>query len=319
MRYLKELLIVMSLDDCEDQGFIYTKNWAFSYKQMTEKQFSETFRISKKIFYDLSSELKCNLHLNYKDLEVELLLFLFYIAHVSSYRKIREIFGIPKSSAYRIIMKMSNAIYNIAKIKIKLPAYNEFTELSQGFFQKVVENTILAIDGTHIQISRPYNNGHLYYSRKGFFSINFLCAVDYKMRFRFITFGFRSSHDSRILINSQLYEYCSIINNNNFHVVADCAFRFFTGITTTNNYEEHLNNELEKQRIVVENAFGLLKINLKDFIPFLIMDIKQDTSKCLFLLVIYIIRLLIIKINLPNIFYLISFKLFVFYHNFFVA
>lgn len=94
--------------------------------------------------------------------------------------------------------------------------------------------------------------------------VNFLCAVDYRKRLRYISFGFGSAHNARIYRNSTLRTYLNGISNFNFHAVGDAAFRGFDGVSTPNP-RINFDNELEKQRVTVENAFFPIKRKFKRF------------------------------------------------------
>ena len=131
-------------------------------------------------------------------------------------------------------------------------------------------NCLLAIDGTEIQISKPSSRPFSYYNRHDVFSITFLCAVDYKMRFRAISYGYGSSHDSYLYRISNLRNLIEDIDDPHIFIVGDPAFRGFERIRTaisTNNepLTPFLESSLSKQRIKVENAFGLFKGKFKRF------------------------------------------------------
>ncbi|KAG0437586.1 hypothetical protein DMUE_3604 [Dictyocoela muelleri] len=93
-------------------------------------------------------------------------------------------------------------------------------------------------------------------------------AVDHNMKFRYLTFGYGSSHDSRVYRSSPLRKYIEELNG--YHAIADKAFSSFTNIMTpirTENTDEDrkFNKNLGLQRVIVENAFGLFKGKFKIF------------------------------------------------------
>ena len=97
-------------------------------------------------------------------------IFIFYIAHARSYRKLREIFGLSKSTIFDIIDTYATIFSNLAYTEITFPQPVEFDELKRGFERRAqFYGTILIIDGTHIPIKRPRNSNFAYYNRKGFF------------------------------------------------------------------------------------------------------------------------------------------------------
>lgn len=120
---------------------------------------------------------------------------------------------------------------------------------------------ILAIDGTHVPIRAPFDRPFRCYNRKGFFSIVYLCVVDYKKRFRGVTYNNGSVHDARIYRTSALRELIEQLIDTPYCVVGDPAFCGFNGIEIPDrmNSQSIYTQELGKSRIIVENAFGLLK------------------------------------------------------------
>ena len=260
-------LLFLDSDSSEENEFIYSEKWREKIEVMSELQFRETFRMTKICFETLFSYILNNY--TPKNLtEIDLLLFLFYIGHISTFRKMREIFGLPKSTIHRKIDLILNLFISIAKKEIKMPNVEELPLLERGFLEKgEFQGCILAIDGTHIEITSPASDFD-FYNRKGHFSINFVCAVDYKKRFRGASYGFGSSHDARIYRRSTSLRDKIESYPQRYFCVADSAFSGFNNvlatISTTSNYisNEDL-YELGKQRVVVENAFGLLKNKFK--------------------------------------------------------
>ena len=90
------------------------------------------------------------------------------------------------------------------------------------------------------------------------------------MRFRGVCYGFGSSHDARILSNSSLKEKIFAINDPSSYILGDKAFQGIGNIQITETTraiprDESTSVNLRKQRIVVENAFGLFKNKFKRF------------------------------------------------------
>lgn len=66
------------------------------------------------------------------------------------------------------------------------------------FFIKNIQNennVFLAIYGANIEIIKPKNFPFSYYNRHGYFSLNFVLVVDYKIGIRSAIYCFGSSHD----------------------------------------------------------------------------------------------------------------------------
>ena len=129
---------------------------------------------------------------------------------------------------------------------------------------------ILALDGMEIQITKPKRDGMSFYNRKARFSLNFICAVDHKLRFRAVTYGSGSSHDSWVYRISRMREKIESIRYDDIYVVADSAFIGFNKIkitqsNTRNSLTPAQLYSLSRQRIKVENAFGYFKGKFRRF------------------------------------------------------
>ena len=177
----------------------------------------------------------------------------------------REQFGVPKSTEHIYINEMGKALSNISSNYIKFPCESEYNFLLDGFNNiSDVRGAILAIDGTKIIIQKPKIESFRYYNRHQTFSITFVCVVDHLMRFRGITYGYGSSHDSFIYRTSNLRRLVEAINDENIYIVGDPAFIGFRNIKSTYNTRANLlSPEMEynlcKQRIIVENSFAFFK------------------------------------------------------------
>ena len=86
---------------------------------------------------------------------------------------------------------------------------------------------------------------------------------------RFITTGYGSNHDMRVLRNSEAIQNFIEGIPPRFHIVGNKAFRYIPQIKIPGigqTIDEERDNNLGIQRIIVENAFGLLKGNLNDLV-----------------------------------------------------
>ncbi|KAG0439958.1 hypothetical protein DMUE_2089 [Dictyocoela muelleri] len=88
------------------------------------------------------------------------------------------------------------------------------------------------------------------------------------MRFRYVTFGYGSAHDSRVYRCSSLRRY--VENLSHYHVIADNAYSSFLNIKTPIRVENSENDRIFNRnhrlhRVTVENAFGFLKGKFKRF------------------------------------------------------
>ena len=83
----------------------------------------------------------------------------------------------------------------------------EINRITNGF-KKIgkISNVIGAIDGSHIPIKAPHLFPVDYFNRKEFYSIVLQAVVDHNKKFLDICVGWPgSTHDSKILVNSNLY------------------------------------------------------------------------------------------------------------------
>ena len=167
-------------------------------------------------------------------------------------------------------------IENFLAEKIIFPSTeSEINRIENGFKKlEKIPNVIGAIDGSHISIKAPHLFPVDYFNRKGFYSIVLQAVVDHKKRFLDICVGWPgSTHDSRILTNSSLYDKFNNQNNlvttpfNNKYILGDGGYPNLSWLIVP--YKNVSRQLIQKQtyfnlkhsqtRIKVEQAFGLLK------------------------------------------------------------
>lgn len=144
-----------------------------------------------------------------------------------------------------------------------------------------------AMDGKHIDIVPPGNNGSFYFNYKGRHSMVLLAIVDATYRFLLVDFGTNGRiSDGGVLSNTTFHE--RLLSNNlnipdpsnvsdNFKqipyvFVADDAFPLATNIMKPfrqaqldSASKEIFNYRLSRARHVVENAFGILASRFRIF------------------------------------------------------
>jgi DDE superfamily endonuclease len=203
---------------------------------------------------------------------------LWFLATGECFRSIGDRFGMGESTFSYALREFVNVI--IAKFlteKIIFPnTILGINEVTSGF-RRIgrISNVIGAIDGSHIPIKAPHLYPVDYFNRKGFYSIILQAVVDHKKKFLDICVGWPgSTHDSRVLINSNIYNRFNTNQNNlvsnyfnNKYILGDGGYPNLSwlivpykdigrGLTQKQTY---FNFKHSQTRIKVEQAFGLLK------------------------------------------------------------
>ncbi|XP_067247319.1 putative nuclease HARBI1 [Chanodichthys erythropterus] len=142
--------------------------------------------------------------------DIEVLVFLFWLAYAASYRVVSQTFDIPKSSVHDIVHRVSQAIMGILRRVICFPTGDDLEAVGLGFAQlagsPAFSRVVGAIDGCQVRIKPPANNSHCYYNRKLFHSIQLQAITDHRGKFLDVFVGYPGSvHDARVLRNSPVY------------------------------------------------------------------------------------------------------------------
>lgn len=208
-------------------------------------------------------------------------LFLWYIANTITFRQLANLFGVCKSTAWTIVNKVSNWLVTISPDYIYWPHANEMPNVIAKFEQKrKIPHILGAIDVTHIRIKKPVIHGSDYFNKKQYYSLALQAIVDPDKRFIDLYCGEPGSlHDSRILKKSQFYE--QVLNNpnvifpQNTFIISDSGYPAKNWLITPFKNNGHLTQQQRNfnflhssSRMVVENAFGLLKNRFRRLLHF---------------------------------------------------
>ena len=135
--------------------------------------------------------------------DLEVLIYVYWLAHGLSYRVVASVFNVPRSTIHRIIHRVARSIWVNLKQAICFPHAGELQAIGQGFAQisgsPAFGNVVGAIDGCHIRIKPPLQHRIDYLNYIGFFSLNMQAICNSDGRFLDIFVGYPGSvHDTRI-------------------------------------------------------------------------------------------------------------------------
>jgi len=249
---------------------------------MQDFEFKRHFRLTRSTFEWLCCEIVPLLRRNSHEpgiiglaWEQKIGASLWFLATGECFRSIGERFGMGESTVSYALRQFFDVI--IAKFlaaKIIFPNTElEINGIMSGFKGiGKIPNVIGAIDGSHIPIKAPHLFPVDYFNRKGFYSIVLQAVVDYKKKFLDICVGWPgSTHDSRILTNSSLYnEFTNSQNNlatNSKYILGDGGYPNLNWLIVPykdigrglTHQQTYFNLKHSQTRIKVEQAFGLLK------------------------------------------------------------
>jgi len=199
-------------------------------------------------------------------------MYLWYFANTVTFRQMGNLFGMAKSSCWRVVRRVSDWLLSIADEFIQWPVDLVAENTKQKFRRKCsIPNIIGCIDCTHITIKAHKQYKEVYFDRKSNYSIILQAIVDADKKFLRVSCGEPGSiHDSRVLRRSNIYS-CIYSDKEAYFprgsfLLGDSAYPANSWIVTPfkdygNLTESQSNfNDLQKKgRTVVENAFGLFK------------------------------------------------------------
>lgn len=190
-------------------------------------------------------------------------------------------FKLGLSTVRKIIYETCDAIWDeLHTVYVSPPLPAEFKIIAQKFYVKTgMPNCLGAIDGKHVNITRPRNSGSLYYNYKKTYSLVLLAACDANYVFTYVDVGaLGSQSDGGVLARSSFGK--QILNGTidapidanlpgtaerfPYYFVGDSAFplksnlmRPFPGHSLPAD-KDKFNATLSKARVHIENCFGIL-------------------------------------------------------------
>ncbi|XP_067633157.1 putative nuclease HARBI1 isoform X1 [Eurosta solidaginis] len=219
-------------------------------------------------------------------------MYIWYVSNTVTFRQLGNLFGVAQSAAWSVVQRVATFLVSIADEHIKWPQGAYLHENAEQFREKKrIPGVIGAIDCTHIAIKGPKNCKEMYFNRKKAYSIVVQAVVDCNKKFIDITCGEPGSlHDYRVLRRSKLFEdaeshYEEMFPNSHF-IIGDSAYPSnkwivspFKDYGNLNDAQRKFNEILSSTRMVVENAFGLLKGRFRRLLMFTEQtDLKMITN-----------------------------------------
>jgi hypothetical protein len=120
---------------------------------------------------------------------------LWRLANGAGVRILEQTLGISQGSVIHFTDRFLTALLDLEKKRIMWPQGARLATVIQGFERGTsglahnLPNVIGAMDGSHVPIHPPSENGARFVNRKSFHSINLLGIVDHEGRFTFIHVG----------------------------------------------------------------------------------------------------------------------------------
>ena len=154
----------------------------------TEKNWIETFRMSRGTFFYICLKLQNKLapRQNYLiprepiSTEEQVAICIYYLASTAEYRVVGDVFGVHKSTVWKCVHNVVDAILNILMPEwIKMPDEKECKTISDELENiSHIPQIIGIVDGSHIPILPPQDGHADYINRKGWASIVLQAVVD---------------------------------------------------------------------------------------------------------------------------------------------
>ncbi|XP_054746643.1 putative nuclease HARBI1 [Anastrepha obliqua] len=144
----------------------------------------------------------------------------------------------------------------------------EKSKIATAFYIKhKIPSVVGCVDGTNVKIIAPSENSHLYYNRKGYYSLNVMLVCDHELKIRYVDASHPgASHDSLIWNVSELRSHFETQFSNHQRTVwllGDAGYPLepwlITPYRTPNQAEIKFNEMHSKCRNIIERTNGVLK------------------------------------------------------------
>ncbi|XP_059226785.1 putative nuclease HARBI1 isoform X1 [Stomoxys calcitrans] len=245
--------------------------------EMPTNQFVANFRVSKDIFLMLLDTFQDKwspmVRSTYIRPDIKLATFLRFLATGSYQSTVGNeiISSASKSSVCRIIRECLQLFENwICGKWIKTPTQEEEQDTMASFFEKTgFPGIIGCVDGTHVRFKGPGNDvKHLYYNRKGYYSINAMVICDHNMKIICVDGRHPGANHDAFIWEASTAD-LKLQNDfdrgkRNFWILGDGGYKLKPFLMTPYRNprdlaETRYNRKHASARNVVERCFGLLK------------------------------------------------------------
>ncbi|XP_065091624.1 putative nuclease HARBI1 [Ochlerotatus camptorhynchus] len=204
----------------------------------------------------------------------QILAFLWFSANKNSYREVCTLFDMAESTFCNHLNSILDFFYDISKHIIKFPETEDGKERVAANFKKIskFDNVLGCIDGSYVSIRKPAKKiKSTYVNRHDMLSITLQGVCDANKSFMDICVGSPSKiHDSRIFTLSPLSDDLPQICHQKFHLLGDAAYPLREYLLTPYRNDGRMNQKKRKYnlkhaqtRVLIENAFGLLKTRFR--------------------------------------------------------
>ncbi|XP_036336252.1 putative nuclease HARBI1 [Rhagoletis pomonella] len=155
-------------------------------------------------------------------------------------------------------------------LNLKMNDEEQMESRSYFYNKSKIPGIVMCIDGTHIRIAKPTgSNSHLFYNRKGFYSLNVLVICDHKQRIRYVNAKYPgSAHDSFVWSNSDVSQYFQAQyegGNRNLRLLGDAGYGLAPWLITPfrnpapNTPSSRFNKWHSSGRNIIERTIGVWK------------------------------------------------------------
>jgi len=202
------------------------------------------------------------------------LLSLWMLANMETFRQVSDRFDTGTAQAYRWFVFFVKTFAGKIGEYIAWPPRYRFASVLSKFDdsrEHSFPNAFGAVDGCHTAIKCPRVDSGSWYNRKGFHSLLLQGICDAERPFMDVYMGWPgSTHDARVWKNGPIYERLKSTAHqvlpSNGHILGDSAYPCDTFLMCPycdnghlTKRQKHFNVVLSATRVVIEQAFGLLK------------------------------------------------------------